>query len=300
MWKKLQTSLTLTKDWSNFVKWTRNGTHAPLCEKPTEKKNIFFSPKSLKSQIDFSFFGRFLHPSIRFFSVASKKLTSRMAFTGRYLTQEEKSSVKSVSNVLPATTFANTAFFNPIGLTQLGTQRYNRVGNKTQILEIDVKLLLRQSGASSLTAISDQVRVAIVYDRQPNSGIPAFTDIWRGITQTGTLDGGSWTSENISNQDRFVILKEWNIPTPYFTNDSTGKTTFMGVVDQKRFETGLIWNSGNLIDLDLYQYYKSSTNPSTEADVTGGIIWLVRISGTNGATACWATQGVIRTYFLDI
>lgn len=147
-----------------------------------------------------------------------------------------------------------------------GTTAITRIGRK-----ILMKSLLVQGSASVATG---QLRIVIVYDRQPNGVIANATDIFTSNTLMA--------AQNLDNRDRFITLADIfpfdqseNIMNPSNNNDS--------IVGWKRF-----------IKMNLETIY--SGNAGTIGDITTGALLIC--TSTNGGAVIGET-GLQRVRFID-
>lgn len=112
---------------------------------------------------------------------------------------------------------------NPIGT---GTDFYQRVGRKVKLSSIlfkgHVALQSPGTGASG-SSESYPIRVALVYDDQPNGGsTPVVSDIFQSVDSSGSAASASpYTPLNLNNRDRFTVLKDWTMCLKPITNLGT-------------------------------------------------------------------------------
>lgn len=80
-----------------------------------------------------------------------------------------------------------------------GTNNINRVGRKILMKSLEMRIQFVKGGA---TGASTCVRMLIVYDKQTNQALPAFSDV---LAVAGdNLD--PFKSRNIENTERFIVL----------------------------------------------------------------------------------------------
>lgn len=205
--------------------------------------------------------------------------------------------LKSVDQPLFNTAINSTGQITPFGLTAEGPARWNRIGRRLQIVKVESRLYLKNSVSANQTGNADYLRIAIVFDRQTNGAAATYSDIYTTYDQNGVASSTSASLPNLDNSLRFVILKEWNIPTPQFTNSATiGIMQQMAAVDQKYFIENLAWDSGDLEYLGLEQQYKDTSAAITS--ISRGSLLAVMIGQTN-TIAAWNITGRIRVYYKD-
>lgn len=111
---------------------------------------------------------------------------------------------------------ANYAFFTTPVLTlingmALGSDNFNRIGRKVFMKSIQVRGSIRPS---LTTTLAEYMRIALVYDRQPNGAAPAYADIFQMTTQAGATSSTSESLPNEANKNRFSIIKDFQYDYP--------------------------------------------------------------------------------------
>jgi len=103
----------------------------------------------------------------------------------------------------PGVAFTGITELNDI---QQGATVYQRIGVKVLMRSIRLRGTLQ---ASAITALC-HVRLAVIYDRQPNGAAPAIGDIYVDCNGAGGTSLSS--SINITNKNRFTVLRDQLIP----------------------------------------------------------------------------------------
>lgn len=99
-----------------------------------------------------------------------------------------------------------------INVTGQGTTAYGstaRIGQKINMKSVCVRGIAANttanlSASTGLNNGTDGVRVAIVYDKQPNGSLPQYSDIYN--TASGSYS--AFAQRNVSTLDRFDVIKE--------------------------------------------------------------------------------------------
>lgn len=127
-----------------------------------------------------------------------------------------------------------------------GSTFYQRTGRKIAMksLEFRGSFVPTNDVAIGLPGF-DFVRMLIIYDRQSNNqGPPAMSDFLMDRTSTGSIIIEPFSGLNLTNSERFVILKDfmWGMPQPINLAplgmlDYTQKTTIHFFIDLKGLET---------------------------------------------------------------
>lgn len=86
----------------------------------------------------------------------------------------EKKHVHLQDNLIPVSTAGHVFLINKIGL---GAQDYQRVGNSCKTLRIGLRGQVMPSTENVAVDVYNQVRMLVLYDRQPNGALPSTLDI---------------------------------------------------------------------------------------------------------------------------
>jgi len=158
-----------------------------------------------------------------------------------------------------------------------GTDSNQRVGRKIEMTSVSMDLIV---GGGTITAANyalnntDKIRVALVYDKQPNAGAVTYGDIY---TSTG-VNTAAMSVRNVNNLDRFDVLKVW---------DECVST---------EGPNGIVFK--DYIKMNLDTRYDSS-NAGTIADIISGAMLLVFCDQNTTGTNTNTIQGQCRVRFHD-
>lgn len=182
--------------------------------------------------------------------------------------------------------------FTLLNGVQVGAGFFNRVGSRIEMKNIHIRGIIENIA----TSISSYGRMLIVYDRQPNGAAPAITEVLQSRDQTGTAATSSQSEINLDQRDRFVILrdKQWYLPPVTNTANvlTNGPTYPAG-------ESENTWEINEFIKMKgLVTHYKSSSNPTTIADINTGAVYLLFIQNQSAST--YQARVGIRVRFLDL
>lgn len=125
----------------------------------------------------------------------SKKRSKGILFQMDTGTRAERKSLDTVTSLAPPLTSSFTAATLLNGLAQ-GTGTNERVGRKTTLKSVQ----LRYTHIPTSGGPDSQVRIAIIYDKQPNGALPAASDIFNQANFNSHL--------NLANSDRFVVIMD--------------------------------------------------------------------------------------------
>jgi len=171
---------------------------------------------------------------------------------------------------------------------QTGAGFYNRVGSRIEMKNLQLNGFLGPNSAATSTTPTN-LRVLIVYDRQPTGALPVISDILQDRDQLGAASTGGLSHINLDNRDRFSILRDmrWAVPT-----------VTAGVVTGVAPGVGDTWTVNVFMKLKgLGVHYKSSTNPCTIADIATGALYAAFVAETNDSD--WVMEAGFRLRYDD-
>ena len=93
----------------------------------------------------------------------------------------------------------------------VGPGFYQRTGRQIKMRSIQFKYTIEPI---TYPAPMDQLRVAIVFDRQPNGAYPALSDIFQDVDSAGTVKTDPESFLNLNNRERFRILHHQYMQVP--------------------------------------------------------------------------------------
>lgn len=197
----------------------------------------------------------------------------------------------SQSNII-ATTNTNGAAF-VLNLIQPGNGSWNRVGRKTYLQSVRLKLrALHQSIGNTTGPVAlngNVLRVVLVWDKQPSSGtIPTWDTIFGITAQDGTESSSVFSPLRYDNMDRFQVLKDCII------EDNPQAAVSAAQVNQ--------WH-----DLDEFVrlgqkecVYSGQSTPQTIADISTGALYLYyRANEFSDGVNEWNVNGLARLRYTD-
>lgn len=179
-----------------------------------------------------------------------------------------------------------------LNLVQVGTQQFNRIGNKICMTKLEWDLKLNPTGVAS--AQIDNLRMLIVYDKQTNGVVPPIA---RGaginilspyITSgqyTASFVGSNTYSQDINTLERFEILYDKMITVP--------TTTYTGPTDQTPY-----YNKGELDLEGRITMYNGTAGGLQNSINTGGLYLGIhgQVAGTI-LTLIWGYLGTCRLHY---
>lgn len=174
----------------------------------------------------------------------------------------------SITNII-ATTTTNGDII-PLNLIQQGTASWNRTGRRIQTLNIRCKGVLSSSHTvlANGNLQSNNVKLMIVYDKQPSGILPTFDTIFGTTNQNGSINTTYFSPVKYTQTNRFKVLKEaiFNFnPT-----NSAGATANDLVVMNQDFEIFV-----PITEADQDTLYNGQSSPMTIADISSGGFYLI-------------------------
>lgn len=193
---------------------------------------------------------------------------------------------KVVDQAVGTLTVDTTGGFTLVNLATLGSDMTNRIGRKINIKSLYVRGLIGSNlGFTPAAAFgtTQQVRMIILFDCQPNGGAPAVLDLLNTASPASQL--------NLNNRDRFKIIhdKTWTFgPFVYSTASNyigIGGSQVAQIKKYKKLNLETVFNS---------------TNGGTIADISSGALYVFFI-GSKAASATLASSVILstRVRFID-
>lgn len=238
------------------------------------------SLKSMKSK-----YGKDFKPKKRILKVAVRKAPGVFRATG--------SEIKAID--IANASYAFKAIATPPTMTllngvQVGAAFYQRIGSRIEMRNLHIRGNIVNLATA---AANTYLRMIVYYDRQPNAGAVAITDLLQSRDQTGAAATTAVSEINLDQRDRFVIIRDKQWHGPSVTNTAgvqTNGPSFPGQ-DQE-------WDINEFIKLkDLTTHYKSSSNPTTIADINTGALFVTFVTDSNDSA--WAAAVGFRLRFND-
>jgi hypothetical protein len=172
---------------------------------------------------------------------------------------------------------------------QTGAAFYNRIGSKVAMKSIHIRGFIDHAGTT--TVDNSGIRILIVYDRQTNGAAPTWNDVIQSRDQAGATTNTMYSGVNLDNRDRFVVLRDMTYETPYQQWD-TNALVATDFKDEGKFSVNEFIKLKGAVT-----HYKSSSNPTTAADInTGGIFMFLASSYVDNT---WAFRWQARVRYED-
>lgn len=175
--------------------------------------------------------------------------------------------------------------------TSQGTAETNRIGRKILMKSVMIRLFVDQFQAGT-TPANDYLRCALVYDRQPNAAAAVFSDVFQDVDAAGAATTTSMSNVNISNADRFHVLRDWFWKVDVPGGTSAGNQPSQVATDFKPFSVK------SFVKLGLLTHY-NAVNGGTVADITSGALLLLTAGFNSSANCQYRLRFVARTRFTD-
>lgn len=208
------------------------------------------------------------------------------ALTSRQVGEE----VKSLDVPLGTLLCNTTAAFAAVNLIRIGSTFCNRIGRKIQMKSLEIR---GQMIPIRTVAATDYVRVMVIYDRQTNGALPAIADILQDTDQAAANTTNSSSGMNLNNRDRFIMLRDWKLCLPGFT-DTAGQISTLGPVDP----VSPTFNIKAYIKLKgLVTQFKSDSAPAVIGDIASGGLYIVTFGANASASEGWSLELATRLRF---
>lgn len=175
---------------------------------------------------------------------------------------------------IPTTTIglaSGTSSFTFLNGVAPGTAKYQRIGNKITPQYIDFQARLTNLNTS--TNEHFQLKVSLIWDRQPTGILPIYSDIYQDVTALGATSSDYESGRNMDTTDRFLTLATKDVLLTSQGSASGGKHT-----ELVKFIRPL---------RGLAQQFKGSD--SLLASVATGALYFVVTGASAGALNCSIT-----------
>lgn len=194
---------------------------------------------------------------------------------GSYVSKA-KSEVKSCDVPPTATAFRSTAVPpQPVlmNIIQQGNGVNNRIGSIINMKSLHLRGVI--DSTVTVTTQNQQLRMMVIYDRNPNGNLPLFSDIISGRYPDNANGSVIYSEINIDNRERFVVLRDKYYTTPWQQwNANTLVAT--EVRDEQQFTV-----NEHIKMKGLSTIYNSTSNPITSANINSGAVYLLLFMGSS-------------------
>lgn len=205
-----------------------------------------------------------------------------------------KPEVKGVDVPLTSSKFNSTGIFTLLNATVPGASEQNRIGRKVSMKSLMIRGWVRYDQAGT-TPGDDLLRCIVFYDRQPNGAAPVIADVLQDTDQAGTATTSITSNINLSNADRFKILRDWFWSVPHIVSIAGGATQDGQITDEGAKE----FSFKTFIKLNGMEAHYNAGTAGTIADITTGALYLVTFGARASADAQYKLSFGARVRYLD-
>lgn len=177
-----------------------------------------------------------------------------------------------------STTNTNGSMFT-LNLVVPGSGSYNRVGRKIRMASVRLNGLFRMTYAGEAVTnniAGNQIRMLLVFDRQPSGVLPTFDSMFGLTTQDGTESSTYMAPLRYDNTDRFRVLRDVRV---------------CANIDAVNSTTGSVNSITHVVKFDEYiklggleTVYSGQSSPQTIADLSSGALYVIFRCDLNAAT----------------
>lgn len=201
-----------------------------------------------------------------------------------------------------------TAFY--LNCMSQGAGPTNRIGNKITMKGLQLKTIIRPNNNTGnlLTAgpyAESALRIVIFYDSQINGAVTTVADLLQSTSGDATPVNNipanlPYALVNPNNRDRFIILRDELLCSPYFVIDATsaGLITFMAQADQENWTN--VYSPYIKLKKLVTVFKMSSMTAAVTDQATGGLGMFLIADAGNGATNTWVMFGTSRLRYWDV
>lgn len=175
---------------------------------------------------------------------------------------------------------STTGRFTLLNGIQTGNGFFNRRGRKVTMKSLHLTGQLHYSGQDGV-GTNEYLRIMVIYDREAQGAFPTSAQILANTDNTGTNVTNSLSNRNMTEAERFIVLRDIRIAIPQDANVAT-TSLFANIIDYNNMRI----NVDEFIDLkSLETVYSASTNPAAIGDITAGSLFLYTLGNTADADA---------------
>jgi len=176
------------------------------------------------------------------------------------------------------------------GLVQ-GAAQSQRIGNKIAMKSVRI----RGQILNLATTVATYARMIVYYDKQTNGANCANSDLLQSTTSVPGNSTSVFSELNLTNVERFTILRDYCISLPSVTY-AAGVQTNLGI------DPGQNPSGGSILDVDMFiklkglqTLYKGAT--SAVGDISTGGLFLVLLNYAGAAV--WTFRHGVRLRYDD-
>lgn len=134
----------------------------------------------------------------------------------------KKTEIKTLDNWAGLSQITTIPQFFILNSPKLGSNFYNRIGNKINMKSVRIRFQLTDNPTSEGTSGTMFVRLLLFYDRQNNGLVTTMSDLLQLVNLDGTANSDTFGFINMNNAERYIILRDEIIPI--FSNRNNQST----------------------------------------------------------------------------
>jgi len=212
---------------------------------------------------------------------------------GRPSGNEVKGVDTDISQTVIATTTTNGSI-DVLNLIEPGTGSWNRVGRKTVLKSVRITGVLQWVNTPVLATGVGRIsltRCVLVWDSQPGTTIPIFSDIFGTTLQTGAEAVTTvFDPLRYDAMERFRVIRDWRYEPP------TSVPLSLGSAPSITWATSL----DEYVKLPpLQSNYSGQSSPQTIADIASGALYLIWRTDSSSANTTCNVDGMVRLRYYD-
>lgn len=176
-----------------------------------------------------------------------------------------------------------------------GAAQYQRVGNVIKMIGLDFRWEISSTSADT-TGIAHQtnIRMVIVYDRQPNNSTVPYNTIFKDQYPDGSTATTDHSAVALQQKERFIVLMDKTIAMPVVAPNSV---TDGGAAAGN--STSELVGRRYIKLKDLQTVYSASTGAATDIQTGSLTAYFIRSNLTMSVTDTWAIHATGRLTYSD-
>ena len=140
---------------------------------------------------------------------------------------------------------------------------------------------------------TDFLRLVLFYDRQTNAAAPSVGSVLLTNDNAGSFTTTSLSGINLSNVDRYTIIRDWQWAIPDQVQFATGDTASSSLACSD------IAGKKVFVNLKGLETHFNNGTAGTVADITSGALYLLAIGANANVDSQWQVTFSTRIRFTD-
>lgn len=190
-----------------------------------------------------------------------------------------------------ATALCLTPTYTLLNGVAQGAAFYQRLGNRFRVKAIHLKAVFYP--LRTTTALSEMMRVMIVYDRQANGAAPVLSDLLLDRNNAGTTGTDPLSGINIDKRSRYTVLYDFMQELPSHT------VTGAVITNVGDSANGTIYKLNKVISFPNGLTCQCDGATAAIGDIETGSIYMITFGNVASGSEGFTCNSSARVYFAD-